>query len=587
MAAAQCRSSKCTAERKGFRRELDSWRHKLIHCIGFESILEGIYGPMLLRDLNIFDDCEPEEVDDWSVEASCSHCSFCNLPLDKLSDQVPAAASPLSSPSDYSPCQAPTPSESSQSAHRFLQAVFHKKDVPLGCDSSIPLVAQELMKKMIHQFAIEYASKSHVHTTTNGLSVGTSSPLSDTTDLDSPLDLTVSREKEKERERQPDGVLDLSKRNSASSATSLSANHKASGRQRRQREEYVERSCELSEGLLSKALKDVRSGRLQQQRAALLYGIPLQTLRQGLEGLAEERLGLLRHLAPGSGDLREEVTSYNVTSSTLGGEARLVLQKVAAWAERAEIGGAVEENGDFRFPSSSLSFYQQSGLQKTLSLSFPQLRDALQPSPSPTPSVEPPASLRIPQVRSLSDHSRSSLAESYGVAETLHHHTSSTEGTTNPVASAAAARPSTLFKLRPPFLPDACLGGANHSPHRLGPRSSSLDDSEEGADRRDKDKQPRKKRGRYRQYDHELLEEAITMVMAGRMSVSKAQGVYGVPHSTLEYKVKERSGTLKNPPKKKSTNSCSSNSNSSGSGTTTDSTFSGTIASAAAAAKRF
>ncbi|KAM4604116.1 uncharacterized protein lcorl isoform 1-T1 [Polymixia lowei] len=229
MAAAQCRSSKCTAERKGFRRELDSWRHKLIHCIGFESILEGIYGPMLLRDLNIFDDCEPEEVDDWSVEASCSHCSFCNLPLDKLSDQVPAAASPLSSPSDYSPCQAPTPSESSQSAHRFLQAVFHKKDVPLGCDSSIPLVAQELMKKMIHQFAIEYASKSHVHTTTNGLSVGTSSPLSDTTDLDSPLDLTVSREKEKERERQPDGVLDLSKRNSASSATSLSANHKASG----------------------------------------------------------------------------------------------------------------------------------------------------------------------------------------------------------------------------------------------------------------------------------------------------------------------------------------------------------------------
>jgi len=29
------------------------------------------------------------------------------------------------------------------------------------------------------------------------------------------------------------------------------------------------------------------------------------------------------------------------------------------------------------------------------------------------------------------------------------------------------------------------------------------------------------------------------------------QGIYGVPHSTLEYKVKERSGTLKTPPKKK------------------------------------
>uniref|UniRef100_A0AAY5EW08 Uncharacterized protein n=1 Tax=Electrophorus electricus TaxID=8005 RepID=A0AAY5EW08_ELEEL len=53
--ATQCRSSKCTAERRGFRRELDSWRYKLIHCVGFESILEGIYGPRLLQDLNIFD----------------------------------------------------------------------------------------------------------------------------------------------------------------------------------------------------------------------------------------------------------------------------------------------------------------------------------------------------------------------------------------------------------------------------------------------------------------------------------------------------------------------------------------------------
>lgn len=64
-------------------------------------------------------------------------------------------------------------------------------------------------------------------------------------------------------------------------------------------------------------------------------------------------------------------------------------------------------------------------------------------------------------------------------------------------------------------------------------------------------KQPRKKRGRYRQYNSEILEEAIGVVMNGKMSVSKAQSIYGIPHSTLEYKVKERLGTLKNPPKKK------------------------------------
>lgn len=336
---------------------------------------------------------------------------------------------------------------------------------------------------------------------------------------------------------------------------------------------------ELAEGLLSKALKDIRSGRLQEQRAALLYGIPLHTLRQGLDGWAEGRLGMLHQLAPGSRDFRDEVTSYNVMSSMLGGEARLVLQKVAAWAERAEIGGAAEENGDLSFPSSSLTFYQPSGLQKTLPHSFPQLRDALQPPPSPTPSQDSPTSLRIPQVRSMSDHNRSIPAENGSVAENLHQRTSSMEGFAS--SSTATARPSSLFKLRPPFLPHGCPGSANQSPHRLGPRGSSLDDSEDGAGGRDKDKQPRKKRGRYRQYDHELLEEAITMVMGGRMSVSKAQGVYGVPHSTLEYKVKERTGTLKNPPKKKSANFCSSNSNSSGSGIMTGSTNSGTLASAA------
>lgn len=61
----------------------------------------------------------------------------------------------------------------------------------LGCDSNIPLVAQELMKKMIHQFALEYASKCLLHTSTNGVTTRTSSPPPDASDA--PLDLTVSR----------------------------------------------------------------------------------------------------------------------------------------------------------------------------------------------------------------------------------------------------------------------------------------------------------------------------------------------------------------------------------------------------------
>lgn len=44
---------------------------------------------------------------------------------------------------------------------------------------------------MIRQFALEYASKCLLHTSTNGVTTKTSTPPTDTPDV--PLDLTVSR----------------------------------------------------------------------------------------------------------------------------------------------------------------------------------------------------------------------------------------------------------------------------------------------------------------------------------------------------------------------------------------------------------
>lgn len=83
--------------------------------------------------------------------------------------------------------------------HTFLMAKmapFVSTDAHLSCDSSIPLAAQELMKKMVRQFALEYASKCLLNTSTHGVTTRTSSPLSET--ADAPLDLTVSRTQEKE-----------------------------------------------------------------------------------------------------------------------------------------------------------------------------------------------------------------------------------------------------------------------------------------------------------------------------------------------------------------------------------------------------
>uniref|UniRef100_A0A674A174 Ligand-dependent nuclear receptor corepressor-like protein n=2 Tax=Salmo trutta TaxID=8032 RepID=A0A674A174_SALTR len=367
------------------------------------------------------------------------------------------------------------------------------------------------MRRMVRQFATEYASKTRL-----------------TTSTDTPLDLTVTRNQEEEPTAVADTVLDLSKRNSASSASTSPTNHKASGRQQQQRwgaartgsyqteEHHAQRSSELSEGLLSKALRDVRSGRLQENRAALLYGIPPGILRSQLEALGPIQ--------------REDVTSRDVMSSARGEEVRLVLQRVAAWAEL----GARKENGETFFLPSSSSCLTQRVLQRALSRSLPpQLREDLY--------------LHIPQVKSRSRPALL-LPEPCSLAEALHYHPPPHHNTTTTTNIAAtSSSPLRLHRALLPSLDLPDLSPRCPAHHRC----SSLDDPEEGAERSGENKQSRKKRGRYRQYDHDLLEEAIAMVTGGGMSVSKAQVVYGIPHSTLEYKVKERNGTLKIPPKKR------------------------------------
>ncbi|XP_069869188.1 ligand-dependent nuclear receptor corepressor-like protein isoform X1 [Dipodomys merriami] len=216
-AAAQCRSPRCAAERRGFRRELDSWRHRLMHCVGFESILEGLYGPRLRRDLSLFEDCEPEELTDWSMDEKCS---FCNLQREAVSDCMPSLDSSQSTPTEELSSQDQSNTDKIEcQAESYLNALFRKKDLPQNCDPNIPLVAQELMKKMIRQFAIEYISKSgKIQENRNG-SIGPSlicksiqmnqAENSLQEEQEGPLDLTVNRMQE-QNTQQGDGVLDLS-----------------------------------------------------------------------------------------------------------------------------------------------------------------------------------------------------------------------------------------------------------------------------------------------------------------------------------------------------------------------------------------
>ncbi|XP_051894070.1 ligand-dependent nuclear receptor corepressor-like protein isoform X10 [Pristis pectinata] len=619
--ASQCGSPRCTAERRGFRRELDSWRYKLIHCVGFESILEGLYGPRLLRDLSLFDDCEPEEVTDWSMN---ENCSFCCIRREKVKEHISSVnAPPTLTSTEESLSQGQSHTEQLEcQADKFLNAIFHKKGpakpkhpvlegknykqdrrrmntskqngekgclfsslhitmqilmwrermhplahLPQNCDRNIPLVAQEIMKRMIRQFAIEYISRSNrVHGTQTGsadesVSIPDDPPANQTQnsfhqEQEGPLDLTVNKNQQKCF--QQDGVLDLStKKNSINSTLSTgscptSTTTKLSGRLQKNTEEHVKRSAEFADGLLSKALKDIQSGALDMNKAAILYGIPHQTLLFHLEALS----GGAAPLKSKTRDTREGCFSKTF------GEPNALLQKVALWA-RAQAERSPDqcstyrklshlETSELKFPTAS-SYLHQLTLQRMVT-QLKEKDDNLH-NESVSSSV---VQLKIPQVRASSVPK--SQSDSCGLLDVMYQ----VSKTSSLLEGSALQKLKTILPKQSKIecsLPlthssvDSYLLHGDLSPLCLNVKNGTIDvpsenDSQDHISLKDS-KQPRKKRGRYRQYDHDILEEAITMVMSGKMSVSKAQGIYGVPHSTLEYKVKERSGTLKTPPKKK------------------------------------
>ncbi|XP_014887649.1 uncharacterized protein C10orf12 isoform X1 [Poecilia latipinna] len=252
--ASLCKKQQCTIDRRGFRQELDSWRHKLIHCVGFESILEGLIGPELVKDLKVFKDFEPVAVSDWSFD---ENCLFCCLRRDKVKEHLfgfnknhlEDAPKPLLVKDQIRIIRLEKKTE------EFFNAILCRKgisaDVPNFSDPHIPVVAREILQRMISQFAAEYTSKTSSPQDSRSdspsrsdqsrlaplLPSGTTSTNPANTlvgaaqnqnpvlskllmaDQDAPLDLTIKKPAAEPHEQ--DGVLDLSiKKNRCSSSNS-------------------------------------------------------------------------------------------------------------------------------------------------------------------------------------------------------------------------------------------------------------------------------------------------------------------------------------------------------------------------------
>ncbi|XP_029988488.1 ligand-dependent corepressor [Sphaeramia orbicularis] len=636
--ASLCKRQQCTIERRGFRQELDSWRHKLIHCVGFESILEGLFGPGLVKDITLFQDCEPEEVSDWSFDENCLFCCLRREKVKEHSVENGGGSQVLSECEDFKQERSRI-SRLERQAQDFLNAVFHRKELPSFTDPHIPLVAREIMQRMIRQFAAEYTSKttqddpplpngtmkdqslpraaslapapcsppgprpvpssppssasassspsptpgpalspsassssaaasasactqsSNGTGASNGGGGGTAAASAQNpvlskllmADQDGPLDLTVKKNQVEPEPSQQDGVLDLStkKNHSAGSLKSFPGTSPSPGVKGHSLK--VDHDVDDEDVLLQRSLQDglrenlvnsfkpplARSLRIKEELLSQKHCLLSQPAALSLSNL--ESASLLNH------GQSHSLLGQKGSSSFWGSKAHLdSLMKLkqasgvlsGALSDLKDLPTFLENHhhnhhGAFSFKS-SLHLHNQ--LSKT------HHNEAKRDQ-----GHSLPVDLKIPQVRGmdLSWDSHASDLYSYGAMG---------------VGGGAHGENTLSRKLR------AILPKQNRRGGSLGSLldgaadywTSDLDHSTSGPAYSTSDvegdpnsKQPRKKRGRYRQYNSEILEEAIAVVMSGKMSVSKAQNMYGIPHSTLEYKVKERMGTLKNPPKKK------------------------------------
>uniref|UniRef100_G3U2Q8 HTH psq-type domain-containing protein n=1 Tax=Loxodonta africana TaxID=9785 RepID=G3U2Q8_LOXAF len=431
-------------------------------------------------------------------------------------------------------------------AEEFLNAVFYRKDSPWVSDPNIPLVAREIMQRMIQQFAAEYTSKnsstqdpSQPNSTKNQslpkASPVTTSPTAATTqnpvlskllmaDQDSPLDLTVRKSQSEPSEQ--DGVLDLStKKSPCAGSTSLSHSTGCSSTQGNGKINNHDYGKTKSLDFLLLSVLECETLEITVNLFYIVYYFFLNSSFHYILCISQH--GPKKFVNPA----RDQLTGWSQNHGQ-----HLILSREASWAKP-----------HYEFNLSRMKFRGNGALSNISDLpflaensAFPKMALQAKHDGKKDASHSSPVDLKIPQVRGMDLSWESRTGDQYSYSSLVMG--SQTESALS--KKLRAILPKQNRKSMLDAGPDSWGSDAEQSTSGQ-PYPTSDQEGDSGS------KQPRKKRGRYRQYNSEILEEAISVVMSGKMSVSKAQSIYGIPHSTLEYKVKERLGTLKNPPKKK------------------------------------
>ncbi|KRY55211.1 Mushroom body large-type Kenyon cell-specific protein 1, partial [Trichinella britovi] len=293
---------------------------------------------------------------------------------------------------------------------------------------------------------------------------------------------------------------------------------------------------------LEAAVLDIRSGKLGTRRASVIYGVPRSTLRNKIHKL--EAACNVAGAGVGSGTgvgLRSERRSAANNNTKQSTSATSLCGEVSSGRGRPLAGNSSGKTSRATNCKSSLTRTvvspNQSVQDLALQICAKQLTSALELQ-NQTAAMPAAAATngRFLNPTLMTMPSRSMLLGLIGldaVRNATRHAVMKAvqELCTNTDSRAAGnvADRSSIVDSRPQMTAEVTSDGA-------GSRSSSDANQLDEANA----KKLRRKRGQYRKYDKNALALAVQSVRRGEMSVHKAGSFYGVPHSTLEYKVKER-----------------------------------------------
>ncbi|CAO1438115.1 unnamed protein product, partial [Diamesa serratosioi] len=262
---------------------------------------------------------------------------------------------------------------------------------------------------------------------------------------------------------------------------------------------------------LNNALQDILSGKLGTRRAAVLYGIPRSTLRNKVYKLALEQ--------------KQTCSSLELNDGT---DDSQVILKVPSVKSLYGSSSGHNKNGDTTTSNSTPSTSPQiSSVASVLSNTSPQPNHLSLRSPAAMLQRQRSESQSPPF--SINDVIRNSIRENFKIDKH---------------STPLMIDPMDHYGKRPSISVIKNLGGTDISRFGSNPNISQMNQHNQmgplSPNTGTGGKGTRPKRGKYRNYDRDSLVEAVKAVQRGEMSVHRAGSYYGVPHSTLEYKVKER-----------------------------------------------